>query len=210
MLAKIEALPSQMAACKRCGAELPPGALTCPSCPPRAVANPWTAPALPPGFAQAPAQAAPQFAASSGWIAQAAGVSPTAMLPKAGFGIRLVAWLIDLFITVVGGGLLDVIIGIALPPGEAAIFQFIVLIFQGLYWSFMWSDSIGNGQTIGMSVFNLRLLRKSTGQPIGVTRAVGRELMLLLFWWLSWVAAFDSDKQAIHDKIVDTVVVVER
>lgn len=44
---------------------------------------------------------------------------------------------------------------------------------------------------------------------IGVTRAVGRELMLFLFWWLSWVAAFDADKQAIHDKIVDTVVVVE-
>jgi uncharacterized RDD family membrane protein YckC len=198
-----------MAACKRCGAELPPGALTCPTCPPRAAANPWAAPASPPGFAQ-PAHAAPQYAASSGWIAQASGVSPTAGLPKAGFTIRLVAWLIDLFITVVGGGLLDVIIGIALPPGEAGIFQFIVLIFQGLYWSVMWSDLVGGGQTIGMSVFNLRLLRKSTGQPIGVTRAVGRELMLFLFWWLSWVAAVDADKQAIHDKIVDTVVVVER
>src|SRR5260370_30367247 len=111
-----------MAACKRCGTELPPGALTCPICPPRAVANPWTAPAALPGLGQPPAQGSPQYASSSTWIAQASGISPTASLPKAGFGIRLVAWLIDLFITVVGGGLLDVVICIALPRGEAGIF----------------------------------------------------------------------------------------
>src|SRR5260370_34035860 len=105
MLAEIEALPRQMAACKRCGAELPPGALTCPNCPPRAVPNPWTAPAAPLGFGQGP----PQYASSSGWIAQASGISPTASLPKPGSGIRLVAWRIDLFITLVCAGLFDVI-----------------------------------------------------------------------------------------------------
>jgi ribosomal protein L40E len=66
MLAKIESLLRQMAACKRCGAELPPGALTCPICPARVVANPWTVPAAPPGFGQGPAQGSPQYALRPG------------------------------------------------------------------------------------------------------------------------------------------------
>jgi uncharacterized RDD family membrane protein YckC len=119
------------------------------------------------------------------------------------------AFLIDFFIVVVAGGLLHAAVNAAVPAEAAWIFRFIVTLAQGMYWPGMWSDYLGNGQTIGMRVFNLRLLRKSTGEPISITRAVGRELVLLLLWWLGWLAAFDRDKQAPHDKIADTVVVVE-
>ncbi len=205
-----------MAACKRCGTELPPGALTCPTCPPRVATNPWAAQSAGPLGAtpayNTPAQpyAPPQYAASSTWIDQVPGASPIEKAPKAGFGIRLLAFLIDFFITVVGGGLLDAAVNAAVPSEGAWVFEFIVSIAQFMYWPAMWSDYLGNGQTIGMRVFHLRLLRKSTGRPITITRAVGRDLVLLLLWWLGWLAAFDPDKQAPHDKIVDTVVVVER
>jgi uncharacterized RDD family membrane protein YckC len=120
----------------------------------------------------------------------------------------LLAFLIDFFIVVVGGGLLDAVVNAAVSSESPWIFRFIVGIFQSMYWPALWSDYLGKGQTIGMRVFNLRLLRKSTGQPVSITRAFGRELMLLLLCWLGWLATFDLDKQAPHDKIADAVVVV--
>jgi hypothetical protein len=58
----------------------------------------------------------------------------------------------------------------------------------------------------------LSLISGSFKRPpgaISITRASGR-LLVLVLWWLGWLAAFDRDKQAPHDKIADTVVVVER
>jgi uncharacterized RDD family membrane protein YckC len=209
-----------MAACKRCGNELPPGALTCPTCPTRAVANPWTppvqpAPPIPPAYAAANSPfvaqpyPTPQYASSSTWINQAYGGSPTDSLRKASFWIRLVAWLIDVFIVGVGGWILIAIIKDVVPPDESGLFILIVGVCQWLYWIFLWSDMIGNGQTIGMSLFHLRILRKRTGQPISVLRAVGRHIMLVGFWWLGWVAWTNESKQAMHDLICNTVVVDE-
>jgi len=87
---------------------------------------------------------------------------------------------------------------------EAGIFQFIVGVFQGLYWTFLWSDSIGKAdeglQPPSLAEQHQSTHRRSEGSRQGVHAHP--------VWWLRWVAAFDSDTQAI-DEIVDTVVVVE-
>ncbi|MET8422773.1 RDD family protein [Nocardia sp. NPDC004860] len=67
------------------------------------------------------------------------------------------------------------------------------------------------GQTIGKKVVGIRLIRESTGQPVGFGLAIGRSLLHFIdalpcyigFLWPLW----DDKKQTFADKIVSTTVV---
>ena len=68
------------------------------------------------------------------------------------------------------------------------------------------------GQTWGRKLANVKVVGKTTGQPIGFGRALGRTLFAQIisssfcylgYLWMLW----DKNKQTWHDKIVDTVVV---
>jgi uncharacterized RDD family membrane protein YckC/cytoskeletal protein CcmA (bactofilin family) len=179
----------------------PGGAAAAPQAmsPPNAASAPEAAasPPEPAGSAAGPAPAAEHAAAP-----QAAPQAPrtpapppiTAALPRAGFCIRMVALLLD-FVLV--GFLMSVL-------HHEYNLEFVVL---AAYGAVMWKT---RGSTIGGSVFDLRVVRLD-GRPIDWETAIVRALscflsMVVVGLGFIWIA-FDSNKQAWHDKIAGTVVV---
>ena len=122
--------------------------------------------------------------------------------PRASFGLRLVAAIIDGIIvgvvgTVVGlivrnelGGLLSLALGVA-------------------YYG--WLEGSTSGQTVGKRMLGIRVYDLRQGGPIGTGRAIGRYFArivsaipcLLGYFWMLW----DTEKQTWHDKLVGSVVV---
>jgi len=91
----------------------------------------------------------------------------------------------------------------------APILSGLVLILGGfvlVFTIYVWQ--LGKtGQTWGRRIVGIRVLLATTGQPIGVGKAIGRtvfaavvssQIFYLGYWWMLW----DSDKQTWHDKIV--------
>ena len=117
-----------------------------------------------------------------------------ASLPRAGFGIRMGALLLDI-----------VLVGIVLSQiHESTRLELIVL---ATYGAVMWKLK---GSTIGGIICGLQVVRLD-GRPIDWPTAIVRALSCFLslavvglgFLWI----AIDSDRQAWHDKIAGTVVV---
>lgn len=68
------------------------------------------------------------------------------------------------------------------------------------------------GQTWGRRIVGVKVVRRDTGQPLGLGRAIGRtlfawafsgQIFYLGYLWMLW----DSQKQTWHDKVVSSVVV---
>ncbi len=122
--------------------------------------------------------------------------------PRASFGIRFVAALIDGILLGIIGYVLGLILGSALGT--------VVQILLGLgYYSYL--EGSPSGQTLGKRAMNIRVIDFNTGGPLGPTRALIRYLGRILssipcglgYFWMLW----DSEKQTWHDKIATTVVV---
>ena len=120
--------------------------------------------------------------------------SSPALLPRAGFWIRMAALLVD--------GLLVAVALSALQDSRDAW-----LIFLAGYGAVMWKLK---GTTIGGILFNLKVAR-TDGREIDWATAIVRALSCFLslscvglgFLWI----VFDDNRQAWHDKIAGTVVV---
>ena len=124
--------------------------------------------------------------------------------PRADFGTRLVAAIIDGVILGVVNFLLSRILGAA---GSG------LSILVGLaYYGYL--EGSPSGQTVGKRVMNIRVIDFTNGEPLGVGKAlvryVGRiastVVCLLGYFWMLW----DDQKQTWHDKIAGTVVVPTR
>jgi uncharacterized RDD family membrane protein YckC len=149
---------------------------------PEIAPNPAVAPnpEVRPAAAPAPGVAAPVISAAG--------------LPRAGFWIRMVALLLDAL-------LVGIVMRVLHHMFDA---QLLVL---AIYGAVMWKL---RGSTIGGIVFDLQVVRLDD-RPIdwetAIIRALGCFLSLAVaglgFFWI----AFDSGKQAWHDKIAGTVVV---
>jgi len=122
--------------------------------------------------------------------------------PRASFGIRFVAALIDGILLGIIGGLLSLILGRTLGT--------VLQILLGLaYYSYL--EGSPSGQTVGKRAMSIRVVDFSGGGAIGTTRGLIRYLgriasaipCLLGYFWMLW----DKDKQTWHDKIATTVVV---
>jgi uncharacterized RDD family membrane protein YckC len=183
------------------------------------------------------AQTPPQLSADGRFYWDGARWIPVGVQqPRIAYGgvlIRLVAYLIDGLIIGIPLGILFGVLAIAgvvgspaapsdLPPpppggtafgaiqlSPAAIFSFwlfSLLVAAGYYVSF-WGTS---GATLGMRLFELRVVDVNTGQPIGIGRAILRYIGLLVAALPCWIgliwAAFDPRVQGWHDKIASTVV----
>ena len=126
--------------------------------------------------------------------ATAQATASVASLPRAGFGIRMAALLLDILL-----------VGIILHNvHESTRLELLVL---ASYGAVMWKLK---GSTIGGIICGLRVMRLD-GRPIDWSTAIVRALSCFLslavvglgFIWI----AIDSDRQGWHDKIAGTIVV---
>jgi uncharacterized RDD family membrane protein YckC len=107
----------------------------------------------------------------------------------AGFWIRFVAFIIDM-----------IIVGVL----------FITIIGWAIYLPLMWWKK---GQTVGMMLFGLKLVRNVDGGPITGQMAFVRYVvyiieMVITIGFLGFVwAAFEPRKRAVHDMIAGTAMI---
>jgi len=125
---------------------------------------------------------------------------------KAGFWIRTFAYIID----GIGVGIVSGIVASILGGGAGSNTANGLSILLGLaYFCYFWSAQ-GGGQTLGMRVLNLKVVR-TDGSALTLTQALIRYLGLFVSFiclaiGVIWVA-FDADKQGWHDKIAGTYVI---
>jgi uncharacterized RDD family membrane protein YckC len=156
------------------------------------------------------------------------GYQPAASAPYAGWGTRLGAYILDGLISVVFAipGIVALFAGprhyvdcdvdgesgICRAPTGATIGIAVILFLAGLIaYLVIYCKKVGSGQSWGQSALNIRVVDKNTGQPIGTGRAVGRyfgriisgAVCYLGFLWPLW----DKEKQAWHDKMVNSIVI---
>lgn len=129
--------------------------------------------------------------------------SPGPSGPRAGFGIRLGAFLLD-----------ALIVGVPLNLILFSIDVFAVRqslgIVVGVAYSVFFIGS-GSGQTIGMKICSIRAIDAETGGRVDYGKAVIRYLVgiasglacLIGYFWMLW----DPEKQTWHDKVAGTYVV---
>lgn len=144
-----------------------------------------------------------------------AGGSSVASAPKAGFWIRFFALFIDgLIIGIPGGILVGILAGLASSNSGASgilVLVYVLWILAAIaYYLFFWTQP--DGQTPGMKLLNIRVV-KTDGSPLTLGSAVVRYIGFIVdsiifglpigYIW----AAFDSNKQAWHDKMAGTYVV---
>jgi uncharacterized RDD family membrane protein YckC len=121
--------------------------------------------------------------------------------PRASFGLRLVAALIDGIVT---GAITGVMYGILRDAGSG------LSTLIGLAY-YIYLEGSPSGQTVGKKVMGIRVLDFDTGGPIGYGRAAIRYFARILsalpcllgFFWMLW----DPQKQTWHDKLATSVVV---
>jgi uncharacterized RDD family membrane protein YckC len=122
--------------------------------------------------------------------------------PRASFGVRFVAALIDGVMLAVVGTIIRLIIGDVLGS--------VVNILLGLaYYAYL--EGSPSGQTVGKRAMGIRVIDFAGGGPIGPGRALIRYIgrivsaipCLLGYLWMLW----DPEKQTWHDKFATTVVV---
>jgi uncharacterized RDD family membrane protein YckC len=141
--------------------------------------------------------------------------------PRAGFGRRFVALLLDgILLSIISGVIAeamgyDVFQARTTEGGESygAFFNdgafLIRLVLEGIYVSIL--EGRRAGQTLGKMAMGIRVMQLRTGEPLGYGRAGMRYLAKYLsalpfalgFLWAAW----DREKQTWHDKLVGSVVV---
>jgi uncharacterized RDD family membrane protein YckC len=136
-------------------------------------------------------------------------------MEKAGFLVRLVAYIIDAIILAIVDGIIQAIfVAPSMRPdasgGAAAlavIGYILVLVWTFGYLIYFWTTS---GQTIGKKVMGLKVIAVDGGElTIGkaIVRVIGYAISAIViylgFLWVIW----DPNKQGWHDKIAGTYVV---
>ncbi|MEY2419616.1 MAG: hypothetical protein QOG90_2296 [Actinomycetota bacterium] len=122
--------------------------------------------------------------------------------PRANFGQRFAAWLVDIVIIGVVEVVLSAILGRAAGQGLGGLLGLVYVIYL---------EGSPSGQTVGKRLLNIRIIDADNGGPIGYGRAVLRYFARILsalpcllgFFWMLW----DKNKQTWHDKITTDVVV---
>jgi uncharacterized RDD family membrane protein YckC len=128
---------------------------------------------------------------------------PTTATEKAGFWIRVGAYLIDAVLL----GIVNYILGLIFR--NSPVSSLLSLIVSLGYFVYFWSAS-GGGQTLGMRALKIKVV-KTDGSQLDYGGAVLRWVGLfisfvVIFIGVIWVA-FDPNKQGWHDKIAGTYVV---
>ena len=131
------------------------------------------------------------------WRGQRLGLPEHGAGAIAGFGPRLGAVCIDLVVAGLIGGLGNVVAGDPSPVlRQATGIAALLLIYAALLPT--------AGQTFGMRVVKLRVIRLADGRPLGFAQAVVRGVLVIL----TIPALFtDRDGRGWHDKAVGSAIV---
>lgn len=126
---------------------------------------------------------------------------------KAGFWVRFFAILIDGIGLSIVSNIITGAMGATDPldPSRNSVSTLLGI----LYFCYFWSAQ-GGGQTLGMRVLNIKVVR-TDGSSLTLLQAFVRYIGLFvsivcLFIGVIW-AAFDANKQGWHDKIASTYVI---
>ncbi|HYM14440.1 MAG TPA: RDD family protein [Dehalococcoidia bacterium] len=127
--------------------------------------------------------------------------SASVAVEPAGFGVRLLAWLLDALVLMSLGIALNLTLGGL--PGAAIAIGLGVVYTVGLWWA--------TGSTLGKAVMGLKVISADGYETIdgatAVLRYVGYIVSAIpLYLGFLWVAV-DGSKQGWHDKIARTLVV---
>jgi uncharacterized RDD family membrane protein YckC len=122
--------------------------------------------------------------------------------PRASFGRRLIAIIVDDILVGIVYGILYAVIGRGGAYGLG-------LLVSVAYFTFF--EGSASGQTVGKRIVDIRVIDYASGGSIGYGRALLRQVgrivsglaCLLGYLWMLW----DKEKQTWHDKIANTVVV---
>jgi uncharacterized RDD family membrane protein YckC len=122
--------------------------------------------------------------------------------PRASFGRRLVAALVD-------GLVFAVLFGLLFALTNQGVAYGVGILFSLAYYTYF--EGSASGQTVGKRALGIRVIDFRTGAPIGYGRAfirwIGRILSqipcYLGYLWMLW----DKEKQTWHDKLANDVVV---
>ena len=122
--------------------------------------------------------------------------------PRASFGVRLVAAILDGILLGIVGFVIRLLFGDALGLALQTV--------VGLAY-YVYLEGSPSGQTVGKRAMNIRVIDFNGGGPSGPVRALIRYLgrivsgvvCLLGYLWMLW----DSEKQTWHDKFAGSVVV---
>jgi len=197
----------------------PPPMAEAPAAPPvvaSPVADAPIAPAPPP-FAPPPPAAAPPT--GQGWTGPVEPQGPAPGFRFASHGARLVAYIVDIVIVSILVTIIAIVLaiplGIGVASGSAGLAGFSgLLLFVAIfgvsigYFPWFWMRT---GQTPGMRLFRLRVVRDRDGGPVSGGQAVLR----LIGYWISgavfylgyvWIL-IDSRRRGWHDLIAGTIVV---
>lgn len=131
--------------------------------------------------------------------------------PRAGFGKRLLAALLDGVLLGVVGAILGGILGGILGDSAAGLVNGLGLAIGIAYYGTL--EGGPRGQTLGKRALGIRVIDFNAGGPIGFGRAIIRYLarilsalpLLLGYFWMLW----DKQSQTWHDKLSTAVVVPE-
>jgi uncharacterized RDD family membrane protein YckC len=201
--------------CPNCGTETTADDRFCPTCGTAlGVAPPTGPPPAPPpppppppppdtgGWSAGPGQGYPPPsypAPPPGYPGAAPGAGPSG--PRADFGTRFLAALLDGVILVAA----DIVLGVVLKGFGS------FLAFVGGIAYYVYLEGSPSGQTIGKHLMKIRVIDYQTGGPLGYSKAAVRYLgrivstLICLIGYL--MVLWDREKQALHDKIAGTVVV---
>jgi uncharacterized RDD family membrane protein YckC len=129
--------------------------------------------------------------------------------PRASFGQRLGAMLLDSIILAVPGVIL-LVIGATSNSAALVVLAYIWWIVGTLLYQAILEGG-PTGQTIGKRALNIRVIDKSTGGPIGFWRGLGRAAARIISGWPCYLGylwmLWDSEKQTWHDKMTGVYVV---
>jgi uncharacterized RDD family membrane protein YckC len=132
--------------------------------------------------------------------------SSTVGSERAGFWRRFVAAFVDSILLAVVT--VPITAAAGMDPGASAGAMVVTAVISVAYIAVLEGKS---GQTLGKRAMGIWVVDADTGEPIGVSRAVGRWFARIVsslpiylgYFWMLW----DGNKQTWHDKMVSSVVV---
>lgn len=126
----------------------------------------------------------------------------------AGFWIRFAAYLLDCLVLVAFSTLLSTLLGLNWTNNTPGL-NLVELIVNILYFVILTSIY---GQTLGKMALGIKVIRQdgkpNSWGPILLRETIGKlfSTITILFGYI--MAAFDSKKRALHDRIADTYVII--